>query len=274
MLLTRTPSPALARFVARLWLCDEPAAPAGLDRERVLPGRTVQLLVRLDEPLRVFDQVDAAQAREIGYAVVVGARSTPYVRDTSKAQRSVGVRLHPEAAEIIFGAPSDDLAERHTPLEEIWGSAATESLRERLLATPDPHRQLGVFEAMILARGSARASVSPVVSRATKRLAAGFSVRDVVVESGFSALFRRAVGLSPKVYARVLRFRRSLDILAEQRLARDKRRPLLARAAIEAGYADQAHFAREFRSLSGLSPSEYERVAPLWPAHAAVAPQR
>jgi AraC-like DNA-binding protein len=274
MLLLRAASPALAPFVERLWLYDEPAGPPGFERERVLPGRTIQIVVRLGEPLQVFDEVDDARARPIGHAVVSGAHSRYFVRDTSKAQRCVGARIHPAAAQILVGAPGDELAERHTPLEAIWGRAAA-NLREQLLETRDPHRQLAVFEARLLARLSTRSSVHPVVRQATRRLAAGVSVREVVVESGYShrafiALFRRAVGLPPKVYARVLRFRRSLDILAGHGVSQTGRGPLLARVAFEAGYADHAHLSRELKALSGLSPRDYLRLAPDSPTHVPV----
>lgn len=42
--------------------------------------------------------------------------------------------------------------------------------------------------------------------------------------------------------------------------------PLLA-AALDAGYADQAHLNREFREFSGITPGAYRRLAPAHPNH-------
>ena len=61
--------------------------------------------------------------------------------------------------------------------------------------------------------------------------------------------FERAVGYGPKTLGRVLRFRRFLS------LAEDHGVPL-ARAAAEAGYADQPHLTRECSDLAGLPPAE------------------
>jgi AraC-like DNA-binding protein len=33
--------------------------------------------------------------------------------------------------------------------------------------------------------------------------------------------------------------------------------PDLARVAVDLGYADQAHFTRDFRTVTGLTPGEY-----------------
>jgi methylphosphotriester-DNA--protein-cysteine methyltransferase len=61
----------------------------------------------------------------------------------------------------------------------------------------------------------------------------------------------RWVGYGPRTLGRVPRF---------QRLLAGLRRPAtgsepLARLALNAGYADQAHMSREARRLSGLTPS-------------------
>ena len=60
--------------------------------------------------------------------------------------------------------------------------------------------------------------------------------------------FADAVGYGPKTLARVLRFQRFLA------LARSGDE--LARLALTAGYADQAHLTRETRRLAGRTPLE------------------
>jgi transcriptional regulator GlxA family with amidase domain len=39
-------------------------------------------------------------------------------------------------------------------------------------------------------------------------------------------------------------------------------RPSLVSVALAGGYADQAHFTREFTRITGVNPSYYRRVAP------------
>lgn len=59
--------------------------------------------------------------------------------------------------------------------------------------------------------------------------------------------FEREFGLPPRSYLRLLRFRAVMSGLHDH--------STLAEAAAAEGYADQAHMAREFRSLAGLPPS-------------------
>jgi AraC-like DNA-binding protein len=67
--------------------------------------------------------------------------------------------------------------------------------------------------------------------------------------------FARAVGLSPKTFARVARFRAMVA-------AAEARQGSWADLAAAFGYADQPHMAREFRAFAGVSPGEYLAAAP------------
>ncbi len=63
-------------------------------------------------------------------------------------------------------------------------------------------------------------------------------------------MFRSAVGLTPKMTARILRFDHTIE--------RWKSAPKTpwTEVALAGGYSDQAHFSREVRALSGQPPSE------------------
>ena len=67
----------------------------------------------------------------------------------------------------------------------------------------------------------------------------------------FIELFRRYIGVTPKLYCRIRRFQRALG-----ELHRIKQMDWSA-FALECGYYDQSHFIRDFRQFSGLTPSAY-----------------
>jgi AraC-like DNA-binding protein len=104
------------------------------------------------------------------------------------------------------------------------------------------------------------------VARALGRFATTADVRQVVRESGYShrrfiALFNRGLGLTPKLYCRILRFQGALEQVAAHPAAS------LVEVALDAGYSDQAHFNREFREFAGVSPGEYRELSPTFPHH-------
>jgi AraC-like DNA-binding protein len=267
----RTPRPVLRPFVQSLWASGTTAERGVTERELVLPTPVARVVLRLsdDAPLHVFTDAHDPVGRTVSRAVLGGARTRPYLRATSRPLRSVGAQLRPGAAELLTGIPAHELAERHTPLEDIFGRAA-EELRERLSGIDSAERQLDVFEDFLAARISARGrGVDPTIARAIERLATSPDVGAAVEESGFShrkliETFRRAVGLTPKVYCRLLRFQRALDHFAANPRAR------AIDVALDAGYSDQPHLNREFKDLTGLSPGEYRVIAPRAAQHVPV----
>jgi AraC-like DNA-binding protein len=99
----------------------------------------------------------------------------------------------------------------------------------------------------------------PAIAQALALRAGGWGssrVAEIQRQTGYSprhfiALFRAAVGLTPKHYYRVKRFTTALRGLAGGNAKG------LADLADSAGYSDQAHLTREFREFSGVTPSQY-----------------
>lgn len=257
--IARAPCAPLLPYVETLWAIEQPAgtAPAAR-REHVLPTGRMHLVMRLrDDPLRIFAGPHDRIGALVGAGLIGGARDTYYSRDVSGPQCSVGAQLRPGAAAALFGVPADELASRHTRLDDVWGGAAG-SLVDRLAGLPLAAR-IDALEAALLARVSPVRAMHPAVAQALAQLAASADVGRAVAGTGYShrtvlSLFRRSVGLAPKEFARVLRFRRALRGLRAGRAMAD--------VAIAAGYSDQPHFSREFFRLTGATPRDYRRAAP------------
>jgi len=268
MLLTRPPQPILRPFVKTLWATDQSSDPRSTfaERERVLPTGAMHVVIRLsNHPVRLFDDVDGSTKREIGYAIVGGARSSYYIRETAEPASSVGAQLLPGASALLFGVHADSLAGRHTPLADLWGNFAVE-MRERLLESSSAETQLNIFESLLAARLPRVHGLHPAVAHALEQFTTTADVREVVRQTGFShrrfiELFQRAVGLTPKLYCRVLRFQHGLTLTA------GKQSSSRVDLAIAAGYSDQPHFNREFREFAGVTPSEYDAISPSSPNH-------
>ena len=274
MQLTRPPPPHLQPFIKLLWASTPDGAPAERPgaREHVLPTGGMHLVFRLSgPPLKLFGAPGDVHGQTCGYAIVGGARAAFYMRDISVATRSVGAQLQPGAARALLGAPEDALAGRHTPLDALWGVQQADEALERVHAAGSLERQLTVFEALLTRRVIASPSAGlhglhPAIASTLGPLAReNPSIAGLVTRSGYShrrfiALFRGAIGLSPKEYARVMRFDRALALAADP--ARN-----WADTALAAGYSDQAHLSREFSALAGLSPQAWRQTGAASPRH-------
>jgi AraC-like DNA-binding protein len=272
----RLPAPPLRAFVKLLWISGSEAPRAGANanananaREHVMPSGEMHLVFRLSgPPVRVFEE-GASAPHAMGHAVVGGARSSFYAKEVVGPATSIGAQLYPGASEYLFGASSEELAERHTPLSDLWGGQAALALAQ-LQAAPTPDACMNVLEQWLAARLPVLRGLHPAVAQAL-RVAHGAQRVDALVRASgyshrqFNALFRRAVGLSPKAYVRVLRFQSVLQ--QSHRLAALQAPADWADLALQAGFSDQAHFNREFRAMAGVTPEAYRQGVGAHAAH-------
>jgi AraC-like DNA-binding protein len=89
------------------------------------------------------------------------------------------------------------------------------------------------------------------------RQLAGLSTKRMI------GLFRAEVGLAPKAYARVRRLQAALRQLGAGTAGG-------AHIAADTGYFDQAHFVREFRSFTAMTPTQYRTQRIVLPSHVPV----
>jgi len=158
-----------------------------------------------------------------------------------------GVRLRPGAAPALLGLPAAEIVDGRPTLTELDRQAFAEPLADRLAAADNPADVLERAVATALRRDLLDPAMPPVVAG----LRTGVSVAELSERFGLTerSLHRRSVaafGYGPKTLQRVLRFQRALGLVRAGRAFAD--------AAIDAGYADQPHLAREVRALAGVPP--------------------
>ena len=171
-----------------------------------------------------------------------------------------GIRFRPGGLGSFFTLDAAELADERADLSCFAEGLAAE-LWERLAGAAPAMRPAIVDEA--LRAGFARIPIpaSAIASPGSKLRAALCRSRGSKPRTGLSGRqierrFARHIGLAPKTFARIVRFR-SLLLAAAAPAARD-----WAGLAAEHGYADQPHMVREFRSLHRAFPLLLFRAGP------------
>jgi AraC-like DNA-binding protein len=232
----RAPDPRLRGYVLQYCAYDERTE--SFTRRRELPSDRVVGIVNLGPPI----WIDGAPIRDGFYSGLTG---TYAVSETRGAQRGVQIDFSPLGAHLLLHLPMDELV----PIDP--------RLHEHLGNTDDPFAYL---DAYFLARLDDALSPVPSVTRALARLRASegrTSINALTDELGCSAKhlttrFREQVGVSPKLFARILRFQKAVGLIDST--------PSWAAIAQAAGYYDQAHLVRDFRRFAGASPTEFMRL--------------
>jgi AraC-like DNA-binding protein len=252
------PQAPLNEFVDVLWLSE--AYSVAHQKERLLPDSTVELVVNLKEDrIRVYDSRNCEHGHTIPGCVVSGPRSEFFVVDTETQAETMGVHFRPGGAFPFFKMPASELKDQSVALEFLWGSGSR-LLRERLLEAQTPEAKFSVLERCLLEQLTNAEKRHPAVSFAMNRLLSGHAcpVSRIVEEVGLSSrhfiqLFRDQVGLTPKLFSRVGRFQKIVQIV------HGKQSVDWAELALACGYYDQAHFIHDFQSFAGIKPTDYLR---------------
>lgn len=226
--------------------------------EHMLPSGKAQLVIPLHElPIQWAAPDGNVEWHAWSRGVVHGPQSRYYMAGPKPPGIVVGASFRVGMAASILGVSLDELRDRHVSIEELWGYRGLE-LQERLASIREPMAICRALEAELMARIRRPLLIHPAIAYALRpdRFEMGSPRVDQIQQrTGYSPrhfieLFHSTVGLTPKHFYRVRRFSSALT-----RLARGDAR--LADVASAAGYADQAHFSREFRELAGVAPSAY-----------------
>lgn len=193
------------------------------------------------------------------FPVVFGARTSAYQTPARPGTDVWGVRFWPDVGPAILGYRGHALRGVTAP--------APVSLRDfgtLLHNVTDRSMAWSRIEQWCSARAHEWPAPEPRVRRAIGALAAtagNISVAALADECGASPrhlqrLFREATGLTIKEYARIRRYRTALASILPGATES------WSQVAARFGFSDHAHLTREFRSLTGASPSRLaERVA-------------
>jgi AraC-like DNA-binding protein len=261
---TLAPAPPLSRLVETIWDWDMP--PRQYRLERILPSADSQLVINLaEDETRVYD--DALRCRRYAAASFDGPSHRSFVIDTAEQVRVVGVVFRAGSTAPFFRERMDLLVNDHVDLDALAGGIAR-MLRTRLLEATDAHARLHIVHGWLLAHAGT-AAPHPIVAHALRAFDAAPDVHRIGAVAAdcrlsprrFGELFREQVGMSPKRYARLQRFRR---VIAQ---AHGQPRVDWAGIAADCGLHDQSHLVHEFRAFSGMTPGAYLARSNEWSAH-------
>jgi AraC-like DNA-binding protein len=188
---------------------------------------------------------------------VAGLGTTPSTVGGEATWACVELRLTPHGAHRLFGVPMSELTNQVVELDDLVPEAR--ELEERMREARSWAARFDLVDGFLLRRLADSPRVHPEIEWSWHHLYATHgraSIGAMATQLGWShgrliSRFREQIGLTPKVFARVIRFDRATTALR----AREARG--LAEIAYDCGYADQAHLNREFRELGGTSPSRF-----------------
>ncbi len=191
------------------------------------------------------------------YGVVTGLSATTLSGDGW----AVGAMLTPAAGSLVAGGPMDAHTDRHVDMSTVLDAGVAERVRAAM--APDPHAVEGHRAAMAAYAEALRPLlpvdaegelvdrvVALVESRPDLLRVAQLCEETGLDERTLQRLVKRRLGLTPKWLVQRRRLQEAADRLRHGDGS-------LAETAAVLGYADQAHFARDWTRVTGTTPGRF-----------------
>jgi AraC-like DNA-binding protein len=190
---------------------------------------------------------------------VLGHWTIPTRATIKKGNTCLITRFHPYAGFLFFPNQVSDFTNESIDLGDILNKDSIE-FYHRLMEQPLLEGKIKVLEAFLidrLVRGRKDQDKIGLVEGLCDFICCNsesFDIERLAAEFGFSEryiqkLFLHYVGISPKSFFSVQRFNKSLELVRSANMS-------LTNIAYECGYYDQAHFIKEFKSYTGMTPSK------------------
>jgi methylphosphotriester-DNA--protein-cysteine methyltransferase len=242
----------LAGLVEYIWLFDGSMTCL---RERTFPNGNLEIIVHLGARYSVVENRETwvcpttcVTGLQLGHLVV----EAPACRT-----KVLGVRLTPAGAYALLARPMHELAGLTVDLEDAAGAAARQ-LVEGCHAVGAGGDSVRAALRWIDARLARAKRLDPAVGwmlTQIRQREGAVSIGRLRDQTGWSktrltSTFVEQVGVSPKQYARVMRFSRALKLIHAEAAS-------IADVATAAGYYDQPHLNADFKELSGFTPTEF-----------------
>jgi len=247
------PAPELRDVVRCYWFLHAAPPSDAQTPEPAFPDGSPELIFSLADPF-IACPVAAAERRQPD-VFLVGQISKPFAVRPSGRADLVAVRLEAHAATWL-GLELASLVDREFDLSAACDGALGD-LRETLLHGPevDADRVAALDAALrILTRRDPqpdwRVRDTVLAIRRQRGLSDLAALADELKTTprSLQRLFQRDVGITPKFFARIVRFQQVFGAWREDPSS-------LSRVAQECGYFDHAHLVRDFRELAGVAPA-------------------
>lgn len=249
------PAAPLSNYIEYFWYLNEQIP---YSREKILPTNTVELIINFGDVFQLQEHPENQTVRTMDNAWLVGLQTKYLINEIMGHSHMIGIRFKPWGIMPFFQIPAQKFQNHIIEMDAIWQYLIND-LREALFERPTILDKFSFLEQFFSERYKVDQHQLLPIQYAMQELAnvgQKISIRELSETVGMSQKhlanqFKKFVGVSPKMMARLYRFQHVLQSI----------NPLeeidWAALAADSLYYDQSHFNKDFQYFTGLTPSAY-----------------
>jgi AraC-like DNA-binding protein len=227
---------------------------------RTLPDTSVVMAFRYrgaiaDEVLGVKNKLPTS--------LITGLRRSARLITYSGQAATLLVVFKPGGAAAFFKEPLHELFGSSLSLDALVGTGKLQEVEDQLAEAKNSLQRVAIIERFLLSRlNETRPDLLVQQAISQIQLSKGsLKIKQLVnalpiSHDPFEKRFRRLTGTSPKQFSSIVRLRHVIDSHTPAKN--------LTETALSAGYFDQAHFIKDFKLFTGLTPLDFFKAPRYW----------
>lgn len=224
--------------------------------QQVAPNGFVELVIHLSEEHCFLPRLNSWSSSP-DYTII-GLYTRPYEVRFFHYVKVFGIRFKPEGIYNLFGVPASEFKESYEDMELVLGGRFKEYCH-RLRETKRVESKLKLSEEYLLSKASEQQLDLTYLNRAAELIRKSDTFHKIDDLSGkvyislrqLEREFLHKIGITPKNYMRLARLNEVHRKLEQGNTLK------FTDVAFECGYADQAHFIRDFKTFMGVKPTVF-----------------
>jgi AraC-like DNA-binding protein len=221
-------------------------------KQKIIPDGFTEIIFHFGDNYRI--NLAGVWQRQ-GKSLLAGQITRHFYLENAGVTDILGIKLKPAAITHLFGVAMKPLTDQVVELNT--GIAGIEEFEINLRRSTNDDQRIRLADGFFSEQCGRYPGDHPV-DKAIEMIFAKkgmIPVSDIckelsVGERYIQQLFQKHVGLSPKFFARIVRFSHIFQLIKENS-------PDWAAVVYEAGFYDQSHFIRNFKAFTGEDPTAY-----------------
>lgn len=250
------PAKNLSKYIRCFWSLESADSDAAHEKERIFPDGCIELIFHYRDLFIVHHPNTTPQLQ--GRSFIHGQLKKYMELEATGKIGVFSARFHPAGLGAFVDFEIDSITGKTISIYDVWSHKGKE-LEQKVISCETDKERISVVEAFLLSQlkdnKKSKNQIGPCVDLILET-SGTVSIEGLCKKSGlskrqFERNFTAHVGLSPKVFSRIIRFNKALSLIENKDFSS------FTSVAHEGGFYDQAHFIKDFKELTGLNPKRY-----------------
>ena len=247
------PSDKLSNYIKSFWVVDSEGDKT-LKREKIIPDGYPEMIFHYGNTYRA--NISGEWFLQDKY-LIAGQITNHFFLENTGVSGMIGIKFQPWAIKQLFNIEMHPLVNKVIPFPEALNDKLT-ALKKVVIANTQFEEKVANLENWFLGfAGNTPADESAFQKSVRLIIDSGgaLSLKKITESNNLSErslerYFKSYIGLSPKLYSRIIRFSKTFSIVQEKHFK-------WTEVSFLAGFYDQSHFIKNFKEFTGEEPGKY-----------------